>query len=191
MGLYEQSITELVKLLDEDYPVEVVVPVLAGCFLNLHSPSKASQELNRLIGGQDIDTAKKAQVMFLFGREMEQKDYRQEALEIYRAAQKIAPDDVEIKKALDAIAASFAIGSKYDYLLTEKLVTTDQLQQAFALSKKVKKSVETVLIDSFKISKQAIGKSFSLFYDCPFREYDPAFTVPVELLSRLKKSFLP
>ena len=38
--------------------------------------------------------------------------------------------------------------------------------------------------------KEAIGKSFSLFYGCAFRPYDPSFPVPVELLSNLKKSFL-
>jgi ABC-type antimicrobial peptide transport system ATPase subunit len=52
------------------------------------------------------------------------------------------------------------------------------------------KSVEHVLIEHNKISKKAIGKSFSLFYDTTFREFDPSFTVPVELLSNLKKTFL-
>jgi hypothetical protein len=79
---------------------------------------------------------------------------------------------------------------KNDYLLGEGIVTADQLQQAFALSKKMRKSVEHVLIEHFHVKKEAIGKSFSLFYDCPFREYDPSFAVPVELLARLKKTFL-
>jgi type II secretory ATPase GspE/PulE/Tfp pilus assembly ATPase PilB-like protein len=70
------------------------------------------------------------------------------------------------------------------------MVTTDKLQQAFALSKKMKKSVEFVLIEHFHIKKEAIGKSFSLFYGCTFRPFDPSFSVPVELLSNLKKSFL-
>jgi type II secretory ATPase GspE/PulE/Tfp pilus assembly ATPase PilB-like protein len=52
------------------------------------------------------------------------------------------------------------------------------------------KSVEFVLIEHNKISKAAIGKSFSLFYDTTFREYDAALTAPVELLSNLKKAFL-
>jgi type II secretory ATPase GspE/PulE/Tfp pilus assembly ATPase PilB-like protein len=88
------------------------------------------------------------------------------------------------------LSAAFASGSRYDYLLGEGIVTADQLQKAFALSKKANKSVEHVLIEHFHVKKEAIGKSFSLFYDCPFRDYDSAFPVPVELLGKLKKSFL-
>ena len=47
-----------------------------------------------------------------------------------------------------------------------------------------------MLIEHFHVKKEVIGKSFSLFYDCPFRDYDPAFPVPVELLSKQKKVFL-
>ncbi|MBW1899467.1 MAG: type II/IV secretion system protein, partial [Deltaproteobacteria bacterium] len=111
-------------------------------------------------------------------------------LDNYKAANKLNSGNAEIKKRMDSISATFTSGSKYDYLLREKMVTTDKLQQAFALSKKIKKSVEHVLIEHNKISKKAISKSFSLFYDTTFREYDPSFTVPVELLSNLKKAFL-
>jgi type II secretory ATPase GspE/PulE/Tfp pilus assembly ATPase PilB-like protein len=70
------------------------------------------------------------------------------------------------------------------------MVTTDELQKAFALAKKMNKSVEFVLIENNKIDKAAIGKSFSLFYDTTFRDYDASFPAPVELLSNLKKAFL-
>ncbi|KPJ74935.1 MAG: hypothetical protein AMJ54_16265 [Deltaproteobacteria bacterium SG8_13] len=88
------------------------------------------------------------------------------------------------------MSAAFASGSRYDYLLGEGIVTDDQLQKAFALSKKMNSSVEYVLIEHCQVKKEAIGKSFSIFYDCPFREYDPAFPVPVELLSKLREKYL-
>ncbi len=128
--------------------------------------------------------------MFIFGQEMEKRDHREVALDNYKRAHNLNPGDADIKKRMDSVAATFTTGSKYDYLLREKMVTTDQLQQAFALAKKMNKSVEFVLIEHNKISKAAIGKSFSLFYDTTFREYDAALTAPVELLSNLKKAFL-
>jgi type II secretory ATPase GspE/PulE/Tfp pilus assembly ATPase PilB-like protein len=88
------------------------------------------------------------------------------------------------------VAAAFASGSRYDYLLREKLVTTDQLQKAFGTAKKMNKSVEHVLIEQHKIKKEAIAKSFSLFYGGRFRSFDPALPAPVELLSNLKMAFL-
>ena len=121
---------------------------------------------------------------------MEKRDHREVALDNYKEANKLNPGDAEIRKRMDSMAATFTSGSKYDYLLREKMVTTDQLQQAFVLAKKMNKSVEFVLIENNKISKAAIAKSFALFYDTTFHEYEPSFTVPVELLSNLKKAFL-
>jgi type II secretory ATPase GspE/PulE/Tfp pilus assembly ATPase PilB-like protein len=190
MGLFAEAIPEYAKLLKEDYPVGKVIPELTESLLKVHSPSKASEVLNNLITDQKLAKSNVAPVKFLFGQEMEKRDHREVALDNYKEANQLNPGDVEIKKRMDSIAATFTSGSKYDYLLREKMVTTDQLQQAFVLSKKMKKSVEFVLIENNKISKAAIGKSFSLFYDTTFHEYDPNFTVPVELLSNLKKAFL-
>ena len=190
MGLHGEAIAEYAKLFKEDYPLNKVVFELTESLLKLHSPSKASDELNRMIEAQKLGKKEAAQTLFIFGQEMEKRDHREVALDNYKAAYKLNPVDAEIKKRMDSLAAAFTTGSKYDYLLRNKMVSTDQLQQAFAHAKKLNKSVEFVLIEHNKISKQAIGKSFSLFYDTKFREYDASFTVPVELLTNLKKAFL-
>ena len=144
----------------------------------------------RLIDVQKLQKKDAADIMFIFGQEMEKRDHREVALENYKRANNLNPADVSIKKRMDSVAATFTTGSKYDYLLREKMVTTDQLQKAFALAKKMNKSVEFVLIEHNKINKAAIAKSFSLFYDTTFRDYDSALAAPVELLSNLKKTFL-
>ncbi len=190
MGLHGEAIPEYAKLFKEDYPVNKVVPEMTESLLKLHSPSKASEDFKRLIDAQKMEKKDVANIMFIFGQEMEKRDHREVALDNYKRAHRLNPGDADIKKRMDSVAATFTTGSKYDYLLREKMVTTDQLQQAFALAKKMNKSVEFVLIEHNKISKATIGKSFSLFYDTSFRQYDPAFTAPVELLSNLKKAFL-
>jgi type II secretory ATPase GspE/PulE/Tfp pilus assembly ATPase PilB-like protein len=190
MGLHGEALPEYAKLLKEDYPVKKSMPEISECLLKLHSPSKASEKLDQLLKPLKLAKEEIARILFIFGQEMEKRDHREVALDNYKAAHKMMPDNAEIKKRMDAVAATFTSGSKYDYLLREKMVTTQQLQQAFALAKKMNKSVEFVLIEHNKINKAAIGKSFSLFYDTTFREYDPSVTVPVELLSNLKKTFL-
>jgi type II secretory ATPase GspE/PulE/Tfp pilus assembly ATPase PilB-like protein len=190
MGLHGEAIAEYVKMFKQEYPADKIVPGLVESLLKLHSPSKAVKEFKKLVEGLKIEKKLLAQINFAIGRELEKRDLRDQAHDLYSDASKLDSANAEIKKRLDSVSASFASGSKYDYLLRENMVTTDKLQQAFALSKKMKKSVEFVLIEHFHIKKEAIGKSFSLFYGCPFRPYDPAFTVPVELLSNLKKSFL-
>jgi type II secretory ATPase GspE/PulE/Tfp pilus assembly ATPase PilB-like protein len=190
MGLYGEAIPEFAKLFKEDYPSSKIVPEIAESLLKLHSPSKASDEFKNLIENLKLEKTEMANITFIFGQEMEKRDHREVSLDNYKRAHRLLPTNTDIKKRMDSVAATFTTGSKYDYLLREKLVTTDQLQQAFALAKKMNKSVEFVLIEHNKISKAAIGKSFSLFYDTTFREYDPSVTAPVELLTNLKKAFL-
>ncbi|MFH0843860.1 MAG: type II/IV secretion system protein, partial [Pseudomonadota bacterium] len=86
--------------------------------------------------------------------------------------------------------ASITSGSKYDYLLDERIVKPEQLQKALDLSKKSRKSVESILINNFGIKKEEIGKSLSIYYGCAFKAYNPQATVPTELVRNLKKSFL-
>jgi type II secretory ATPase GspE/PulE/Tfp pilus assembly ATPase PilB-like protein len=190
MGLHGEAIAEYVKMFKEEYPAEKIVPGLVESLLKMHSPSKAVAEFEKLVKGVKIDKKSLGRIKFAIGQELEKRDLRDQAHDLYSDASKLDTKNAEIKKRLDSVSASFASGSKYDYLLRENMVTTDKLQKAFALSKKMKKSVEYVLIEHFHIKKDAIGKSFSLFYGCPFRPYDSSFPVPMELLSNLKKTFL-
>ncbi|MGD9080624.1 MAG: GspE/PulE family protein [Desulfobacterales bacterium] len=190
MGLHGEAIPEYAKLFKEDYPVEKIVPEISESMLKLHSTSKASEEFKVLVDAQKLPKKDAANIHFIFGQEMEKRDHREVALDNYKRAHELNPAETDIKKRMDSVATTFTTGSKYDYLLREKMVTTDELQKAFALAKKMNKSVEFVLIEHNKINKAAIGKSFSLFYDTTFREYDSAFPAPVELLSNLKKAFL-
>jgi len=190
MGLHTEAIAEYEKLFKGDYPNEKLIPLITESLLKLHSPAKAVREFNKLVSGQISEETTIGRIKFLLGQEFEKRDHRDQAHDLYKEASRLEPSDAEIKKRLDSITATSASGSKYDYLLKENMVSTDQLQQAFALSKKMNKSVEFVLIEHFQIEKEAIGKSFSLFYSCPYRAYDAELPVPVELLANLKKAFL-
>jgi len=190
MGLHTEALTQYGRLFEEDYPAEKVIPLVTESLLKLHSPAKAVKAFNKLVSEQKLEEKTIGRIKFLFGQELEKRDLRDLALDIYKEASRLDPSDTEIAKQLDSITATSASSSKYDYLLKENLVSTDQLQKAFALSKKMSKSVEFVLIEHFQIDKETIGKSFSLFYGCPYRAYDASLPVPVELLANLKKTFL-
>jgi type II secretory ATPase GspE/PulE/Tfp pilus assembly ATPase PilB-like protein len=190
MGLHPEAIAEYGKLFKEDYPNEKVIPLISESLLKLHSPAKAVKEFTRLVSRQKPEKTDIGRIKFLLGQELEKRDHRDQARDLYEEAIKLDPSNTEIAKRLDSITATSASSSKYDYLLKEGMVSTDQLQEAFALSKKMNKSVEFVLIEQFQINKESIGKSFSLFYGCSYRAYDASIPVPVELLANVKKAFL-
>ena len=137
MGLHSKAVPEFATLFKEDCSIEIYVPELIDSLLKINTPAKALNHLEELLAKQTIDKQKSAQIRFLFGRDLEKRDHREQALEIYRDAHKIDPANHEIKKSMASIAAAFASGSRYDYLLKEKIVTTNQLQKALALSKKM------------------------------------------------------
>ena len=190
LGLFSEAINEYEKLIVQGHTPESICADFADCLLKLHSPDKVIEYITKLVGDQRLAKEYRATVLYLFGQEMEKRDHKEPVLDLYKSALKANPADTEIQKRLEGLTASLSSKSKYDLLLRQKLVTTDQLQKAFALSKKMNKSVEFVLIGQYGLRKSDIGKYFSAYYGCPFREYDPNVTTPHELLSNLKEAFL-
>ena len=190
LGLFAEAVAEYEKLLLQKNLPEKFIGDYADSLLKVHSPEKAADYLINLLSEKSIPKEDKAWIQHLVGQEMEKRDHKDPALDLYKSSMAYKPGDAEIKKRVDTVTASISSKSKYDYLLRQNMVTTDQLQKAFALSKKMNKSVEFVLTGQYGINKKDIGRSFSAYYGCPFREYDPSMTTPHELLANLREAFL-
>jgi len=78
----------------------------------------------------------------------------------------------------------------YAYLLDQKIVTDSDLLKAISISLKTNTSVETTLINYFKVPKAAIGKSLASFHGCKFIPDNPQMPVPVDVFTDLDKSLL-
>jgi len=190
MGLHGEAASEFAKLFAGDYPLEKVVPRLTESLLALHGAQQTANELSTLIEGAQVDKPKAARITSLVGVELEKRNQPEPAQALHRLAAELNPGDSEVAKRLDSATANLSSGSKYDCLLREKIVTDQQLQRAFGLAKKLNKSVEYILIETYKVRKELIGNTFALFYGCKFRSFDPNIPAPVELLANLKKAFL-
>jgi type II secretory ATPase GspE/PulE/Tfp pilus assembly ATPase PilB-like protein len=200
LGLLEEATVEYEKLLQFDFeksdyskldysPAQIVVDYLT-CLLQTKQAREVVKKAHKVIYQHNLTDKETAQIQFWLGCEMEKRDQRDQALELFETAVKIDPNNAEIVHKLEALQSGISTGSKYDYLLGNKMVTTHQLKEALAISKKIGKSVEFVLTDRFKVEKDEVGQSLSLFYGTPFRRFDPEATVPFELVNKLKKSFL-
>ncbi len=200
LGLLEEAIVEYEKLLEFDFgksdyskldysPAQIVVDYLT-CLLQTQQAQAVVKKAMKVIYQHNLNDKETAKIQFWLGNEMESREQRDQALELYETAAKIDQKNQEIPAKIDALKSSMSTSSRYDYLLRNNMVTTNQLQDALAISKKAGKSVEFVLTDRFKVKKEEVGKSLSLFYGLPFRSFDPDIIVPVELTNNLKKSFL-
>ena len=200
LGLLEEATVEYEKLLQFDFgksdyskldysPAQIVVDYLT-CLLQTKSAPEVVKKAYKVVYQHNLTDKETAQIQFWLGCEMEKRDQRDQALEVFETAAKIDPKNTEIANKMESLKSSISSSSRYDYLLRNKMVTTNQLQEALAISKKIGKSVEFVLTDRFNVSQDDVGKSLSLYYGAPFRKFDPETPVPIELTNKLKKSFL-
>jgi type II secretory ATPase GspE/PulE/Tfp pilus assembly ATPase PilB-like protein len=200
LGLMEEAIAEYEKLLEFDYskfdsthyeysPEKIICDYLS-CLLECKQPQEVVKEAYKVVYKHRLKEKQTAKIKFWLGMQLEEKEHTDLAYELYQTAAEIDSSNKEIVDKLNSLKAKISSSSRYDFLIRNKLVTTSQLQEALTIAKKIKKSVEFVLIDRFNLKKEDVGKSLSMYFGCPFRDFDIEFPIPFELISKLKKTFL-
>ncbi len=190
LGLTKEAVAEYGKLFATGCHPAKIIPGLVACLSKTNSPAKMIRRIEEMTKQYKLSRGRLAQLKFYLGLEIEKKGYEDLALDVYKATAEIDPENKHIKQKIDQIISKSTPTSRYDHLLHKGLVTPEQLQKALSASKNTKKSVEFILTQQFRLKKEDIGKSLSLFYGCPFKEFDPKVPVPVELIGNLKKPFL-
>jgi len=87
-------------------------------------------------------------------------------------------------------AAQKARPTKFDFLIRNNILTDKVLAEAIYRAKKTRKSVESVLMSDFDVSKDNIGKSLANHFKTRFIPYDDKIPIPGELIKNLKVRFL-
>ncbi|MFC1884818.1 ATPase, T2SS/T4P/T4SS family, partial [Thermodesulfobacteriota bacterium] len=80
--------------------------------------------------------------------------------------------------------------TRFDYLITNNIISSANLTNAMSLARKNNLSVESILQSDFEVSKEDIGKSLSTFYGTRFIPYNDNMVIPGELLKGLRASYL-
>jgi type II secretory ATPase GspE/PulE/Tfp pilus assembly ATPase PilB-like protein len=80
--------------------------------------------------------------------------------------------------------------TKFDYLITNNIIAQKDLDQSMVLARKMKSSVESVLMSDYHVSKEDIGKSLSEFYNTKFISFEDNMVIPGQLLKNLRPAFL-
>jgi type II secretory ATPase GspE/PulE/Tfp pilus assembly ATPase PilB-like protein/putative methionine-R-sulfoxide reductase with GAF domain len=80
--------------------------------------------------------------------------------------------------------------TRFDYLTSNNIISESELKQATSSARELKKDVESMLIENFKVKKVDIGKSLSQFFGCPFIENPNTVVYDRKLLTGLNLGFL-
>ncbi|KKL62520.1 hypothetical protein LCGC14_2184390, partial [marine sediment metagenome] len=82
------------------------------------------------------------------------------------------------------------VKTRFDYLLENNIVTESELKQSMAQSRELRKDVEHILMENFKVKKEDIGKSLGEFYNCKFMDNPNNLIIDRRLLTGLNLNFL-
>ncbi len=80
--------------------------------------------------------------------------------------------------------------TKFDYLITNNLITKNELQTAVAIAREKKTSIESVFINEMRVKKSDVGRSLGEYYGCEYIPYDSHHPIPSDLLLNLKQIYL-
>ena len=80
--------------------------------------------------------------------------------------------------------------SKFSFLVSNDLITEEDLNAAREEARSGKEPLENVLMKKYNITKNDIGQSLEFFYQCKFFSFDPKTTIPGDLIKNLKKEYL-
>lgn len=80
--------------------------------------------------------------------------------------------------------------TKFDYLLSNNILSPQELDDAAVEARLRRGDIITVLMTKYGVSKQDIGKSLEKFYNVKFQAYDPSFIMDRRITKLLKPEFM-
>lgn len=82
------------------------------------------------------------------------------------------------------------IRTRYDHLVSDAIISVDELELAVRASRRKGKDIETVLIEDFQISPAAIGAALESYLNMPYIAFSQNLPRPTELLRNIKRDFV-
>ncbi len=83
-----------------------------------------------------------------------------------------------------------AVRSKYDALLTDGIISADELDLAQRSARRKSADLEDVLIKEFQVKLSAIGNALSKFFGVPYETFRQDRLKPMDLLRNLKRDYV-
>lgn len=104
-------------------------------------------------------------------------------------------DEKSVKEIARILGIAFRnqtrmVQTRFNSLISQGIVSDEELKKAMALSREKQKDVEEVLIEEFGVRKKDLGASIAQFYGCKFVEFNDRMIIPRDLLKGLNPAYL-
>ena len=78
---------------------------------------------------------------------------------------------------------------KYDHLVSNAVVSAEELELAMRSARRKNLDVETVLIDEFQVKQSALGEALAAYFGVPYEPYKSDRVKPFDLLKNMSREF--
>jgi type II secretory ATPase GspE/PulE/Tfp pilus assembly ATPase PilB-like protein len=82
------------------------------------------------------------------------------------------------------------VRSKYDALVTEGIISADEIDLAQRSARRKNVDLEDILIKEFQVKQSAIGNALSRFFSVPYESFRADRIKPMDLLRNLKRDYV-
>ena len=82
------------------------------------------------------------------------------------------------------------VKGKYDYLVSNAVISAEELELATRSARRKNLDIETVLIDEFQVKMSAIGEALAAYFDVPYEAFKPDRVKPIDLLKNMGREFV-
>ena len=79
---------------------------------------------------------------------------------------------------------------KYDYLVTNAVLSAEEMELATRSARRKNLDIEDVLIDEFQVKPPAIGEALAHFFKVSYEPFKPDRVKPLDLLKNLKRDYV-
>ena len=83
-----------------------------------------------------------------------------------------------------------AVKTKYDFLVSDAVISAQELELATRTARRKNLSIEEVLVNEFQVKHEALGVALGKFFNVPYESFKADRVKPADLLKNLKREFL-
>jgi type II secretory ATPase GspE/PulE/Tfp pilus assembly ATPase PilB-like protein len=81
------------------------------------------------------------------------------------------------------------VRSKYDALVTDGLISAEEVKLAASSARRKEVDIEEILLTDFQVDRRAIGKALSTFFEVPYEPFKADRPKPIDLVKQIKRDY--
>jgi type II secretory ATPase GspE/PulE/Tfp pilus assembly ATPase PilB-like protein/GAF domain-containing protein len=86
--------------------------------------------------------------------------------------------------------SAVTVKGKYDHLVTNAVISAEELELATRSARRKSLDIETVLIDEFQVKLPALGEALAAYFGVPYEPFKQDRVKPIDLLKNMSREFV-